>query len=144
MVLRQARIDMNLRGLAADVGTAASLLVLVLVALPYALGSASAVAAYYDVGLLGPEYFGIAAAVTAIVFRAARTGRTDPASAAGTTLAFGGLLALFALVWAASPPPAVVGGVHTADWFDYHRWALALAALLVPTAAGVYARAVLR
>ena len=134
---------MNSRDLAADVGTAASIAVIVLAAVPYALGSASTVGAYYDVGIVGPQYFGIAAAVTAIVFRAARNDRTDPATAAGTTLAFGGVLALLAIVWAFSPDPAVVGGVHTADWFDYHRWLLALAAVLVPATAGVYARLVL-
>ena len=134
---------MNSRELAADAGTAASVAVLLLAAVPYALGSASAVGAYYDVGIVGPQYFGIAAAVTAIVFRAARTARTDPATAAGTTLAFGGMLALLAIVWAFSPDPAVVGGVNTSDWFDYHRWLLALAAVLVPATAGVYARLVL-
>lgn len=134
---------MNSRELAADVGTAASVAVLLLVALPYALGSASAVGAYYDVGIVGPQYFGIAAAVTGIVFRAARTNRTDPASAAGTTLAFGGILALLAIIWAFSPDPAVVGGVHTADWFDYHRWLLAIAAVIVPASAGIFARLVL-
>lgn len=134
---------MNPRGLAADVGTAASIAVVLLAALPYAFGSASAVAAYYGVGIVGPPYFGIAAAVTAIAFRAARTDRTDPATAAGTTLAFGTVLALLAVIWAFSPEPAVVGGVHTADWFDYHRWLLALAAVLVPGTAGIYARFVL-
>lgn len=134
---------MNSRELAADVGMAASVAVIVLAVIPYALGSASAVGAYYDVGIVGPQYFGIAAAVTAIVFRAARTYRTDSATAAGTTLAFGGILALLAIVWAFSPDPAIVGGVHTADWFDYHRWLLALAAVLVPISAGVYARLVL-
>jgi hypothetical protein len=134
---------MELRGLAADVGTAASAAVVLLAALPYAIGRPSAVEAYYAAGIVGPQYFGIAAAVTAVVFRAGRTGRTDPATAAGTTLAFGGVLALLALVWAVSPPPSVVGGVTTAAWFDYHRWILAVAALLVPAAAGGYARHVL-
>lgn len=134
---------MNPRRLAADIGTAASILVVLLAAIPYALGTPAAVGAYYEVGILGPQYFGIAAAVTAIVFRAARTGRTDPATAAGTTLAFGMVVALLAITWAISPEPTVVGGVHTADWFDYHRWLLALTALLIPICAGIYANAVL-
>lgn len=134
---------MDSRDLAADVGTGASVAVILLAAVPYVFGSASSVGAYYEAGIVGPQYFGIAAAVTAIVFRAARTARSDPATAAGTTLAFGGILALLALVWAVSPDPAVVGGVHTADWFDYHRWLLAFAAVLVPISAGVYARLVL-
>lgn len=134
---------MDLRDLAADVGTVASVLVVFLVALPYAIGTTSAVAAYYDAGLVGPQYFGIAAAVTAVVFRAARTDRTDPATAAGTALAFGLVLALLAVLWAVGPEPAAVGGVTTADWFDHHRWLLALAALAVPASAGVYARSVL-
>jgi len=134
---------MNPRALAADVGTAASVAVILLVALPYAFGTATAVGAYYEAGILGPQYFGVAAAVTAIVFRSARTGRTDPATAAGTALAFGGVMALLAVVWAFSPDPTVVGGVHTADWFDYHRWLLALTALVVPVCAGAYANLVL-
>lgn len=134
---------MDLRGLAADAGTIASITVIVLVALPYAIGSPSAVAAYYQQGIVGPQYFGIAAAVTAIIFRATRTDRTDPATAAGTTLAIGGVMALLAIVWAFSPDSSVVGGVTTADWFDYHRWVLALAASLVPVFAGIYANEVL-
>lgn len=134
---------MNPRRLAADIGAAASIAVILLAALPYALGTPAAVGAYYDVGILGPQYFGIGAAVTAIVFRSARTGRTDPATAAGTTLAIGMVVALLAITWALSPDPTVVGGVHTADWFDYHRWLLALVALVVPLSAGIYANAVL-
>ena len=139
------------RRLAPTVGIVASLLVAVLLAVPYGVVDGEAVANYYGAGVLSPWVGGLLALVEVVVFAAGREDRTDPETAAGFGLGLGvATVAVFAL-WAVTVPAEVplqlttdeplVGPLTTGTVVEYHRWVTAGAALFVPAAGAWYARA---
>jgi hypothetical protein len=142
---------MDGRRLAPTVGIVASLLVVVLLAVPYGVVDGEAVANYYGAGVLSPWVGGLLALVAVVVFAAGREDRTDPETAAGFGLGLGlAALTVFAL-WAVTVPAEIplqlttdeplVGPLTTGTVVEYHRWVTAGAALLVPAAGAWYARA---
>jgi len=128
--------------LAPTLGIVACLAVLAGLAAPFLLVSdPGAVATYYGIGSLNPLFAGLFALVGVVVFAAGRQGRADPALAAGAGLVLGLFGAAVAVIWAASVPLALVFQLGTDTLIEYHRIALAAVALIVPAAAGWYARA---
>jgi len=123
------------RRIAPLVGIVACLLVLGVLAVPYALTDAATVRLYYDSGLLHPLVAGLLATISIVVFAAGRQKRTDPELAAGVTLTFGLFIALLALAWALTVR-LDVAGPELAE----HRWGLVAVSLGVPGAAAWYAR----
>lgn len=110
---------------------------------PYLVAPGSAVGVYFAAGFGGPPLIALFAVIVAIALAAGLRGRTDPVLAAGISLAFGAFVALLSVGWALAVTPSLVGGLTEQSEFAYHRWAFAAAALLVPVAAGWYARSVL-
>jgi len=132
---------MEARKLAPTVGTVACALVLVVLAVPYALiDPPSAVTTYYTTGAITPFAAGLLPLVALVVLAAGREERSDPALTAGAALVFGAFIAVVAVVWAVTVPRGVVTQLSTAVYMDYHRWLLALVSLGVPAGAGWYAR----
>lgn len=115
-------------------GFLASVLTVLLAVAPYAVPGIDpgGVETYYDFGVLGGWSVLIVAAVAAVVFVSAATGRADAPTAAGAGLIFGVAAALLAVYWFVSVPYAVVVQLETAAWFAYHRWALLVTALAIP------------
>lgn len=136
---------MDFQRLPAAVGAGVSLLVAVLVLLPYVLpdAGADAIATYYDFGLLSGLTVLIVALVTAVVFAAGHRGRSEPAVAAGAGLGLSVVAALFAASWALAVPYDVVVGITTEEWFELHRFAV-LAGTVGMTVAGLWYAYVLR
>ena len=139
------------RRLAPTVGIVASLLVVVLLAVPYGVVDGKAVANYYGAGVLSPWVGGLLALVAVVVFAAGREDRTEPETAAGVGLGLGvATVAVFAL-WAVTVPAEVplqlttdeplVGPLTTGTVVEYHRWVLTAASFLLPAAGAWYARA---
>lgn len=125
------------------VGLLGALAVAVVAAAPYvALPSADAagLGVYYGYGLVGPWGVTLLGVVTAVAFAAGRQGRTPPETAAGATVGLGVVMAVLALQWALVVDESVVFQLTTAEWIEYHRWALVAAAVLVPVSAGWYAK----
>lgn len=130
------------------VGIGAALAVLGLLAAPYLLiPEASAVGTYYNAGAVTPLVAGLFALVTVVVFAAGREGRTDPATAAGVAIVFGGFATLVALVWTVTiPNPAsLVGSLGSvrgagATFLEYHRYLVFLATTSVAASGGWFAR----
>lgn len=133
---------MDARTLASTLGVLACALVIVAVAAPYPFLDSGAVAAYYGAGAITPLASGLVAVVGAIVFAAAREGRSDPVLTAGAALTLGAFVAAVAVVWAVTVPRSVVTQLSTSTLVGYHRFVLAAVALVVPVAGGWYARAI--
>jgi len=108
------------------------------VALPAA--EASGLELYYSAGLVGPWAITMLSLVAAIAFAAGRQDRTPPETAAGATLGLGLIMTALAALWAVSVDESLVLQIGTADWIEYHRWLFLAATLVVPVAAGFYAR----
>jgi len=117
--------------LAPAVGVLACLAFLVVLSAPL---TSSVAGTYYGSGVLNPAIGGLLALVTAIVFAAGRQERTDPALAAGIALAFGLVIALTVLVWAATARTDIPSISR------YHRHALGGTAATLPIVASWYAR----
>lgn len=143
---------MDSRRAAPTFGIVASLLVVVAVVVPYlVVEDAAAVATYYGAGALTPFAAAMMALVAVIVFAAGREDRTEPETAAGAAVGLGVVGLLVAVVWAVTVPADVplqlttdrpiLGPLTTATVIEYHRWALALAAVLPFAAAAWYAKA---
>lgn len=138
------------RRLAPTVGIVASLAVVGLLLVPYAVLDAGDVGTYYDAGALSPWLGGLLALVAVVVFAAGREDRTEPPTAAGVGLGLGLAVALVAVVWAVTVPGEVplqlttdrpiAGPLSTADVLETHRWVLAVVSGAVPAAGGWYAR----
>lgn len=85
--------------------------------------------AYASGGLGGVWVIAGFGLILAIVFLAAATGRSDPATVAGVGLGAGIILVIVAALWAFSVSTADVAAISADDWFRYHRWiVVALAA----------------
>lgn len=129
--------------LAAGLGIAAAATTAVLAFLPYAVLDPTAVGPYFAAAPVGPPAIGLLALIAVVVLAAGLAGRSDPTTMAGAALVLGLFTAVLAWWWTLSVSPSLVGGLTSADWFEHHRWALALAATVLLAAAGDYARAVL-
>ncbi len=116
-------------------------LVLLALLAPYLGLGGGAVGAYYAAGALNPLVGGLFAAVTIIVLAAGRTGRTDPATAAGVALVFGLVVAGVSLAWSLTVPESIVFQLATSSLIEFHRWVLALVSLVVPAGGAWYTRA---
>lgn len=128
--------------LAPTVGIVASLLVLVVLAVPFTLVEAgSAVGAYYAAGGINPLAVGVFALVAVMVLAAGWQGRSSPDLVAGAALVLGGFMLVISLVWALTVPLSLVQQLSTQTLLQYHRGALVVVAALVPLSAGWYARA---
>lgn len=138
------------RRLAPTVGILASLAVVALLLVPYAVVDAADASTYYDAGVLSPWISGLFALVAVVVFAAGREDRTAPETAAGVGLGLGFALAVVAIAWALTMPSevplqlttdeTVLGPITTADVLEPHRWLLALVAVAVPGAGTWYGR----
>lgn len=116
--------------IAERVGLAGALAVLGLVAVPYLVLDAGEVAVYYAQGPVSPLYFTPFAAVAVVALLAAARDRSDPAVVAGVALVVGLGLAALAAAWAVAAG-AVVGSLDVDATFDYHRYAVVAAGLLL-------------
>lgn len=126
----------------AVLGVGAALAVVVLLVLPYAIVTVSAVGVYYGGDLVGPPLAGLFAAVAGIALAGGARGRTDPPVSAGVAVVFGALVAGLVVPWALGVSPSLVGGLTTVAAFDWHRWALAAAGFVLLAAAAWFAREV--
>ena len=124
------------------VGIVGALLAAVLVLAPYALPEAGTaeIAAYYDYGIAGPWLVLVCGLLAVVAFASGRQGRTPHDTAAGAGLALGVAMFLFGGLWATAVPIEAVRPVTPNWWFEYHRWAVVAIAVIVPVAAGWYAR----
>jgi hypothetical protein len=128
--------------LAPTVGIVASLLVLAVLAAPYALiEEGTAVTTYYDAGALNPLVVGLFALVAMLVLAAGRQGRSSPDVVAGSALVLGAFMFVIAALWALTVPEELVQQLTTETVIQYHRGTLVLVTLVVPLSAGWYARA---
>ncbi|WP_254838094.1 DUF7548 family protein [Natronomonas marina] len=141
---------MESRRLAPTLGIVASLSVVGLLLVPYAVVDGTAVGNYYGSGLLSPWVGGLLALVAVVVFAAGREERTEPETAAGIGVGLGLAAFVVAAVWAVTVPAEVplqlttdeplVGPLTTGTVLEYHRWVLAATAALVPAAGAWYAK----
>ncbi|WP_158057354.1 DUF7548 family protein [Halorussus halophilus] len=129
---------------APTLGIVAAVVVLAVVAVPYFYLSGPNVAVYYGSPTPVPVHLvvGLFAMVSVIVFAAGRNGRTDPPTAAGAAVVLGGFMAVLTLWWALAAGE-LVGSFPVEATFDYHRWLLLAATLLVAASGGWYANEVL-
>jgi hypothetical protein len=118
------------------VGIGASVLVLIVLVVPFAFADPAEVTLYYDAGDLNPLVAGLFALLSIVVLAAGRTGRTDPATAAGVALALGAFGTAAATVWALT----VRVDVLTVSALSDHPIALAVVTLGMPLSALWYAR----
>jgi uncharacterized membrane protein len=142
---------MDSRRAAPQLGIVASLLVVVVLVVPYFVADSAAVSSYYASGTPTPWAAGLMSLAGIIVFAAGLKDRTDPETAAGAGVGLGFVVFLITAVWAATVPAEVplqlatddplVGPLTTGLVLEYHRWTLAVVAALVPIAGGWYARA---
>lgn len=125
------------------VGIVGSLLVLVVLALPYAvfdMAAGTTPGLYYSAGAVSPLVAGLFALVTVIFGAAGREDRTDPLLAAGATLALGVFTVLVVALWALTVPADVVAGISESTVGKQHRWILTAVALVVPLSSAWWAR----
>lgn len=129
---------------APTLGIVAAVVVLAVVVVPYFYLSAPDVGVYYGAPTPVPIHLvvGLFAVVSVIAFAGGRNGRTDPPTAAGATLVLGGFMSILVLWWALAVG-GLVGSFPVEATFDYHRWLLLLATLLVAASGGWYASEVL-
>ena len=129
---------------APTVGVAACLLLLGVLAAPYALLSSpgTGLGVYYSSGPLGVGGVGFLAVLLIVVFLSGRQRRRAPDTVAGVALVGAVAAFLFASLWAVSVDPDNVYS-FSAQWMAYHRWLVVGAGALPAAAAAVYTRAVL-
>ncbi len=127
----------------AALGVLASLAAIGAVAAPYVLlpsAEASGLSTYARYGVVGPWGVVLFALVTTVAFAAGRQRRTDPATAAGATVAVGLVAALVAVEWALAVDPDVVASITTTEWLSVHRWVVAGLTAAIPAVGFAYAR----
>lgn len=134
---------MDRERLAAGTGIVAAAAVAMLVAATYALLDPTALGPYFAAAPVGPPVVTLFALVAIVVLAAGAEERSDPALMAGAALVLGAFSAGLAWWWALSVSPSLVGSLTDLAIFEYHRWAIALAATALLSASVGYARAVL-
>lgn len=112
--------------------------VIALLAVPYVILDSGELSVYYGVGPVSPLYLAVLPAVMAVAVSGALRRRTDPATAAGASLAIAALLTIFVLMWAAEVD-AVIGGLTVNASFEYHPWALSAVSVALLLAVGGFA-----
>ncbi|WP_181686119.1 DUF7548 family protein [Halorhabdus salina] len=117
--------------LAPLVGVLACLAFLSALAIPF---QSSGAGLYYDTGVVNPLLGGLLVLIAVIVFAAGHEERTDPALAAGITLAIGLLASGMAIAWALTARTDVLSITR------FHRHALVATAGAIPIVAAWYAR----
>ena len=127
--------------LAPTVGIAANLVVILVLAIPYAIIDPNAVSTYYSSGAVNPLFAGLFAIVGVIIFAAGREKRSDPELTAGIGLVFGIFVLGYTILWAVTVEIGVVYTLTSVSIFKYHRYALPLIALTIPLSAIWYTRA---
>lgn len=127
---------------AAGLGVAAALAVVILLLVPYAVSDARAVGVYYGGDLVGPPLAGLFAAVAGIALLGAVSGRTDPPLAAGVAVVLGLIVVGLLGTWAFGVSAGLVGGMTTVAAFEWHRWVLAAAGVVLFAATAWFARRV--
>ena len=142
---------MESRRLAPTLGIAASLVVVGLLLVPYAVVDGGDAGSYYGAGALSPWVGGLLALVAVVVFAAGREERTAPETAAGVGVGLGLAVTVVLGVWAVTVPGEVplqlttaeplVGPLTTGVVVEYHRWLLAATGALLPAASVWYGRA---
>lgn len=143
---------MDSRRAAPTLGIVSSVVVVLVLVLPYGVfDDAADVATYYGSGAVTPWFAGLLALVAVIVFAAGRESRTDPELAAGAGVGLGLAIFVVSVLWAVTVPMEVplqlttsrpiVGSLETATVIEYHRWMLAVVAVGPVVAGGWYARA---
>lgn len=123
------------------VGIVASVVLILVLGIPYLLLTPRSVTAYYGAGAFNPLFAGLFAIVCIIIFGAGRTERSDPALAAGVSLVFGVFIFGFAVIWSMAVPTDLVLSFPTVAAFQYHRYVLVLSSIIIPLSAVWYARA---
>lgn len=105
----------------------------VVVVLPYLLpdATATAVAGYYDYGIAGPWMVLVCGLLAVVVYASGRQGRTEHDTAAGAGLALGLGALLFGLLWVVAVPFEAARPVTPNWWFEYHRFAVVAAGVLM-------------
>lgn len=142
---------MDSRRTAPTLGIVASLFVLVLITLPYAIVDGASVSSYYGAGVLSPWAVGLVAILAIIAFAAGRQDRTDPETAAGAGTVFGLFALAVSLLWAWTVPAEVplnltanepwLWVLTTGTVLEYHRWVLVGVAAIPFLAGFFYAKA---
>lgn len=127
--------------LAPTVGIAACLAVILVLAIPYAFIDPTAVSTYYSSGAVNPLFAGLFAIVGVIIFAAGREERSDPELTAGIGLVFGIFILGYTIIWAVTVEVGVVFTLTSVTAFQYHRFVLALIALIIPLSSIWYTRA---
>ena len=129
--------------LAPLVGVVGCVLVLVALALPYALvrtAPSTAVGTYYAEGAVNPLVAGIFALVTAIILAAGRDERTDPPMAAGVGIALGLFTVVVLTIWAVTVPEQVLFDMDAPAAITSHRWVSIAVSLVIPASSAWWSR----
>ncbi|XVH30994.1 DUF7548 family protein [Haloferacaceae archaeon DSL9] len=137
---------MQLARVSSYLGALACLVVAVALAVPYLVveGQPELLSAYYTAGPLGAAGTGFLAVLGVVIFLSGERGSADPELIAGIVIALGVALFVFTVLWAVSISESVLFSFPPEyAWLEYHRWAVAVPALVVLAAAIGYTRAVL-
>ncbi|GAB6878457.1 hypothetical protein JCM17823_07310 [Halorubrum gandharaense] len=137
---------MNLRDLSRTVGIVASLLVVVVLAAPYAVvsGHENLLVSYYSAGVVGAGGIGLFALLFAVVFASIEQGNVDPGTLAGVVVVLGvGTVALAVLWWLSIDDTVLFSFPPEYRWLEWHPIAVVGLSLPLPVCAGVYAREIL-
>lgn len=119
----------------------ATLALVALTALPYALFSPSSVSVYYAVGILGPHWIALFVVIAMLTLVAGTKDRTDPAQAAGIAVT-GALFAVFLAITWALPARPVAAGFDIDPVFGLHPPLVAASTVVLLAGAGGFAYSV--
>ncbi|GAB3417476.1 hypothetical protein GCM10027435_16360 [Haloparvum alkalitolerans] len=136
---------MNLRKVAPPVGAVASLLTVLVLALPFVLVDVRAelLNAYYAAGPTGAVGIALFGLVGAVAFASAERGNVDRVTMAGGLVALGaGTLALAAAWWLAIDETVLFSFPQQYRWLEWHAPLTTALAVLPAAAAAAYASAV--
>ncbi len=119
------------------VGIVAALVFLVVLALPFGMAPVDQVTSYYGSGAISAYVPGLFALVAVLALAAGRQERSRPDFAAGVALVVGLFAVGLATVWALT---VRIDTISLGSLVVYHRWALVVAAAVLPASALLYAR----
>ncbi|WP_224269552.1 DUF7548 family protein [Haloprofundus salinisoli] len=130
---------------AATAGTVVSLVLLVVVAVPYLVvtNPAAPLSAYYAAGSVGANSVGFLSVIAAVAFLSGTRGNAEPDLVAGIAVVLGLAMVVLSLLWATTIDSTLLFSFPPeAAWIQYHRWAVVALSAVVAVVAGVYAREV--
>ncbi|WP_071391229.1 DUF7548 family protein [Haloprofundus marisrubri] len=137
---------MQMKDAVATAGTVASLVLLVVVAVPYLVvtNPEAPLSAYYAAGSVGANSVAFLAVIAAVVFLSGPRGNAEPDLVAGIAVVLGLAMVVLSLLWATAIDETLLFSFPPeAAWIEYHRWAVVALSAVVAVVAGVYAREVL-